>query len=98
MTELEYFKGDELAASTWRNKYAAEGELNPNDTHRRLAKEFARIENNYDWDIPNVSAMRLSTMVIKDLILMKKLSISYSRTSSTLYPRVQLCLVVVLEH
>ena len=60
MTELEYFKGDELAASTWRNKYAAEGELNPNDTHRRLAREFSRIENNYDWDIPNVKAMRLS--------------------------------------
>lgn len=60
MTELEYFKGDELAASTWRNKYAAEGELNPNDTHRRLAREFSRIENNYDWDIPNVNARRLS--------------------------------------
>ena len=50
MTELEYFKGDELAASTWRNKYAAEGELNPDDTHRRLAKEFARIESEYDWE------------------------------------------------
>lgn len=49
MTELEYFKGDELAASTWRNKYAAEGELNPDDTHRRLAKEFARVEENYRW-------------------------------------------------
>lgn len=50
MTELEYFKGDELAASTWKNKYAAEGELNPDDTHRRLAKEFARIESEYDWE------------------------------------------------
>lgn len=49
MTELEYFKGDELAASTWRNKYAAEGEQTPNDTHRRLAKEFARVEGNYNW-------------------------------------------------
>lgn len=54
MTELEYFKGDELAASTWRNKYAAEGELNPDDTHRRLAKEFARIEKDYDWTFSNV--------------------------------------------
>ena len=60
MTELEYFKGDELAASTWRNKYAAEGELNPDDTHKRLAKEFARVENNYDWDMPNSKAMKLS--------------------------------------
>lgn len=47
MTELEYFKGDELAATTWRNKYALEGESNPDDMHRRLAKEFARIESRY---------------------------------------------------
>lgn len=60
MTELEYFKGDELAASTWRNKYAAEGEQTPDDTHRRLAKEFARVENNYDWDMPNSKVMKLS--------------------------------------
>nr|DAP18772.1 MAG TPA: ribonucleoside-diphosphate reductase, adenosylcobalamin-dependent [Crassvirales sp.] len=49
MTESEYFKGDELAASTWRNKYAAEGEQTPDDTHKRLAKEFARVESNYNW-------------------------------------------------
>ena len=49
MTELEYFKGDELAASTWRNKYAAEKEQTPDDTHRRLAREFARVEDNYRW-------------------------------------------------
>ena len=60
MTELEYFKGDELAASTWRNKYAADGEQTPDDTHRRLAKEFARVENNYDWAYPNHKAMKLS--------------------------------------
>lgn len=60
MTELEYFKGDELAASIWRNKYAADGEQTPDDTHRRLAKEFARVENNYDWDMPNHKAMKLS--------------------------------------
>ena len=47
MTELEYFKGDELAASTWRNKYAAEGEQTPDDMHWRMAEEFARIESNY---------------------------------------------------
>lgn len=51
MTELEYFKGDELAASTWRNKYAANREQTPDDTHRRLAKEFGRIENNYNWQV-----------------------------------------------
>lgn len=58
MTELEYFKGDELAASTWRNKYAAEGEQTPDDTHRRLAKEFARVESNYHWKGSN--RMKLS--------------------------------------
>jgi ribonucleoside-diphosphate reductase alpha chain len=48
MTELEqYFKGDELASSVWRGKYAAKGENTPDDMHRRMAKEFARIEDNY---------------------------------------------------
>lgn len=47
MTELEYFKGDELAASTWRNKYATEGEQIPDDMHKRMAREFARIELKY---------------------------------------------------
>ena len=45
-----YFKGDELAATTWMNKYAlrdAAGHLveaSPADMHRRMAREFARIE------------------------------------------------------
>jgi ribonucleoside-diphosphate reductase alpha chain len=50
---LEYFKGDELAAKVWVNKYALKDsdgsifELNPNDMHRRLAKEIHRIEKKY---------------------------------------------------
>jgi ribonucleoside-diphosphate reductase alpha chain len=50
MTAVEYFCGDELAASVWTEKYAArnlEGnilEQNPDEMHWRLAKEFARIE------------------------------------------------------
>ncbi|MGM0933200.1 MAG: adenosylcobalamin-dependent ribonucleoside-diphosphate reductase [Bacteroidota bacterium] len=50
---LEYFKGDDLAARVWVNKYAlkdSEGniyELTPNDMHRRIAKEIARIEKRY---------------------------------------------------
>lgn len=60
MTELEYFKGDELAASTWRNKYAADREQTPDDTHRRLAKEFARVESNYDWHMSTNKALKLS--------------------------------------
>lgn len=50
---LEYFKGDDLAARVWLNKYAlkdSEGNLyekTPADMHRRIAKELARIEEKY---------------------------------------------------
>ena len=52
-SSLEYFKGDELAARVWVNKYALKDsfgniyEENPEDMHMRLASEIARIENNY---------------------------------------------------
>ncbi|MDR3227177.1 MAG: ribonucleoside-diphosphate reductase, adenosylcobalamin-dependent, partial [Prevotellaceae bacterium] len=51
---IEYFKGDELAASVWINKYAMKDsfgniyEKSPEDMHRRLAAEFKRIENKYN--------------------------------------------------
>ncbi len=44
---IEYFKGDDLAASTWRNKYALEGEETPEDMHMRMAKEFYRVDRRY---------------------------------------------------
>ena len=50
---LNYFGGDELAASVWINKYAMKDssgnlyEKSPDDMHWRLAKEFARIEAKY---------------------------------------------------
>ena len=48
----EYFKGDELAASVWRDKYALKSgdkliEQTPDDMHKRMAKEFTRIESCY---------------------------------------------------
>ncbi len=49
----EYFGGDELAARVWANKYALKDsygnlfEKNPDEMHKRLAKEIARIENRY---------------------------------------------------
>ena len=49
----KYFNGDELAANVWLNKYAlkdSEGniyESNPDQMHRRLAKEIVRIESKY---------------------------------------------------
>jgi ribonucleoside-diphosphate reductase alpha chain len=50
---LKYFRGDDLAARVWVNKYALKDsfgniyELTPDDMHRRLAKEIARIEEKY---------------------------------------------------
>jgi len=50
---LEYFKGDDLATNVWINKYSLKDsdgnifELTPNDMHKRIAKEIARIEKNY---------------------------------------------------
>src|SRR6187402_354436 len=44
---LNYFEGDELASSVWQGKYAIEGEETPDDMHKRMAKEFARIEHKY---------------------------------------------------
>lgn len=51
-SSIEYFGGDELAANVWMNKYALRDgdniyELNPDMMHRRLAGEFARIEQRY---------------------------------------------------
>lgn len=49
----EYFKGDELAAKVFVDKYALQDskgnflEKTPSDMHHRLAKEFARIESKY---------------------------------------------------
>lgn len=47
---LNYFNNDELAASVWQSKYAQEGEETPDDMHKRLAKEFAKVEEKYQID------------------------------------------------
>ena len=52
-SSLQYFKGDELAARVWVNKYAVKDsfgniyEKSPEDMHWRLANEVARIEAKY---------------------------------------------------
>jgi ribonucleoside-diphosphate reductase alpha chain len=49
----KYFKGDELAATVWTNKYALKDstgkiyEQTPDDMHRRIAREISRIEKRY---------------------------------------------------
>lgn len=50
---LKYFNNDELAASVWENKYAKRNindellEETPDDMHKRMAKEFARVEKKF---------------------------------------------------
>ena len=50
---LKYFKGDDLAARVWVNKYALKDsdgdvyEATPDDMHRRIAREIARVESKY---------------------------------------------------
>jgi ribonucleoside-diphosphate reductase alpha chain len=62
---LEYFKGDELAATVWVNKYALKDshgniyELTPDDMHRRLAKELHRIESKYSNPMPEKNIFEL---------------------------------------
>lgn len=50
---LKYFGGDDLAARVWVSKYALKDsygniyEQTPDDMHRRIADEIARVENKY---------------------------------------------------
>ncbi|MBN1108379.1 MAG: adenosylcobalamin-dependent ribonucleoside-diphosphate reductase [Bacteroidales bacterium] len=65
---IRYFRGDELAARVWANKYALKDsfgnlyEKNPDDMHRRLAREIHRIELKYRNPIPE----ELIYSVLKD--------------------------------
>ncbi|UOE42008.1 adenosylcobalamin-dependent ribonucleoside-diphosphate reductase [Chryseobacterium suipulveris] len=51
---LDYFEGDDLAAKVWVSKYALKDsdgniyEKTPDDMHRRIASEVARIEAKYE--------------------------------------------------
>jgi ribonucleoside-diphosphate reductase alpha chain len=64
----EYFKGDDLAARVWVNKYALKDsfgnifERTPDDMHHRLAKEISRIEKKY----PNPLKENEIYQVLKD--------------------------------
>ncbi|RUT77987.1 adenosylcobalamin-dependent ribonucleoside-diphosphate reductase [Ancylomarina longa] len=65
---FKYFKGDELAARVWLNKYALKDsfgniyEKTPDDMHRRIAKEIARVEKQY----PNPMTEKEIFSVLKD--------------------------------
>jgi ribonucleoside-diphosphate reductase alpha chain len=66
---LKYFNGDDLAARVWLNKYALKDsignifEKTPDDMHRRIASEIARIELNY----PNPMSEEMVYDLIKTL-------------------------------
>ncbi len=63
-----YFKGDELAANVWINKYALKDsagniyEKDPDQMHWRIAKEIARVEAKY----PNSYSVNEIYEVLKD--------------------------------
>jgi len=65
---IHYFKGDELAARVWANKYALKDsfgnlyEKSPDDMHHRLAREIHRIELKYK----NPLSEELIYSVLKD--------------------------------
>jgi ribonucleoside-diphosphate reductase alpha chain len=69
-SSIEYFRGDELAATVWINKYALKDsygrlyEKTPDDMHRRLAGELVRIEKKY----PNPLSENEIYGVLKDFI------------------------------
>lgn len=64
----EYFKGDNLAANVWVNKYALKDsfgniyEKTPEDMHHRIAREIARIESKY----PNPLSEEAAYDLLKD--------------------------------
>lgn len=63
-----YFDGDELAANVWINKYALKDsfgniyEQTPDDMHRRIAAEIARVEQRY----PNPKTEKEIYELLKD--------------------------------
>ncbi len=67
-SSLEYFKGDELAATVWVNKYALKDsfgkiyEKNPDQMHWRIANEIHRIEQKY----PNPMPLMVIHSLLKD--------------------------------
>ncbi len=64
---MEYFKGDELAATTWMNKYAIKNnngqflERSPDEMHKRMAKEFSRMEEKFTDNALEFEKEHLST-------------------------------------
>jgi ribonucleoside-diphosphate reductase alpha chain len=91
---VTYFKGDELAASTWINKYAMKNkngeflELTPDDMHERMAKEFARKEKEYRDKIHlNGSLKKLSKYGQEREFLSEEKILSYFKEFKYIIPQ-----------
>jgi ribonucleoside-diphosphate reductase alpha chain len=60
---LAYFNGDELAATTWLNKYAMKTkkgeylEATPDEMHHRMASEFARMEIKFKEQVKSTEGL-----------------------------------------
>src|SRR5690554_6954873 len=92
---IEYFKGDTLAGEVWMKKYALKDamgnlyEKTPDEMHRRLSSEFARIEAKY----PNP----LSEQEIYDVIKDFKYIVRSEEHTSELQSRPHLVCRLLLE-
>src|ERR1041385_4479601 len=91
---VEYFHGDELAATTWMNKYAMKSrdgfffEKNPDEMHWRMAAEFARKEKEYKEKFNlNGSAKFLSKYGQKREFLSEEKIFNYFRNFKYIIPQ-----------
>jgi len=61
----QYFDGDTMVANIWMNKYALRDEkgelleLTPEDMHKRIAREFSRIEQKYSNPVEEETIFQL---------------------------------------
>lgn len=57
---LDYFEGSVLSADVWERKYKSVTDETPVDMHKRLAREFYRIEKKYTDNFKEKDKMKLS--------------------------------------
>ena len=84
---LEYFQGNKIAAKVFVDKYAlrdAQGrflEATPRDMHKRLAREFARIESKYPNPLSEEEVFGFLVAIASRTVFFARLSICVERGS-----------------
>lgn len=92
-SSLAYFQGDELAATSWMNKYAMKDsesrflESTPEDMHRRLAKAFAVKEKSFSKPLTEKKRKQLSLYGQSRKPLTEKRIFEYFRHFSAIIPQ-----------